>query len=604
MKNLFWMLAAVSACCICITVGSCSRKGDPPKPDPVPPSVEPEDPTVCTAQVNLGDISSLPAELQAVLRKRFPNLVSGDEADVCFTGASNAEEFSTRLASGSTTVVAIRGGLHNLNGIASVAGGVLPQNTGLPVLFYAAQKWGKHYAILGDVPEDFTTPEEKTLFYDSRVLRLVHWLNGVEAFKERKRQNTGPLQDNQEPYNYDELVSNIEDEGLHMTYNFPMSLNKFIHNLPGYDYYLKASSSIDMGLRVYPLYKQSCHGDQSGDYYVVTAEITPYNQGMWASYSDDYAWDELFIMGYWFHKMSTHIKLVDQDGNEPAGIAYSHNPLPENAIDSRSYSSGTSTTIGGSVSAGFNGSTPTGSVGLSFSHTVSSSVSYTMEDIDYTLDSSSPNKEVSYMYQSKGVNPTAHDDTDTYYPKNCRTEWTVRQAWVWFVPRGQSGIDDNSEATFKIVLNSRADYRSYWWLWQPIIPNESGETVTYTPCVVEDQIWELPAPNRKAWGLTSIKSEYTDAVMTNIRYYVTGEEDTYPVAVDNMSYHQNDFAFMGLPDGTPKNITYTILYETKNPNTGEHMASWKFENVEVHQGKDKDEATTSLSTVNATKIEE
>ena len=111
--------------------------------------------------------------------------------------------------------------------------------------------------------------------------------------------------------------------------------------------------------------------------------------------------------------------------------------------------------------------------------------------------------------------------------------------------------------------------------------------------------WELHAPNRQTWGLTSIKSEYTDVVMTNIKYYKTGYEDQDPVAVDDMSYHQNDFALMGLPDGT----TYTITYETKNPNTGEHVGYWKFENVEVHQGRDKDEATTALSSVNATSID-
>lgn len=99
------------------------------------------------------------------------------------------------------------------------------------------------------------------------------------------------------------------------------------------------------------------------------------------------------------------------------------------------------------------------------------------------------------------------------------------------------------------------------------------------------------------------KALWMMAVMTNIRYYKSGEEDKDPVATDNMSYHQNDFAFMGLSDGQAHNQTYTIIYETKDPNTGEHKNTWKFENVAVKQGKDKDEATTALSSVNATKID-
>ena len=588
-------ISAIALIC-CISLCSCDKENPEERTDhssaTLHPSVEPVDPVVCNAKVDLGDLSSLPAELQAVLKKRFPT-PGGGAADICFCSVGDVERIKEHLQNGTTTVVTMPGSTSNWG---SAVGGVFPNHKKDPVLFYASNKLGKHYAVMGELPEGFDTPEEKTMYYEERVIRLVHWLNDVEEFKQKKLQKTGPLQD-QAPYNYEELVSNIEDEGIHLTCNIQMSLNEIVKTM-GFsdDYRIKASSSVDFGLRVYPIYKQSCHGDTSGDYYVVTAEITPYNQNMWASWHDSYAWDELYLMGYWFHKMSTHFKLVDMNGNEPAGLEYNRSPLPENDIDTHTYSSGTSTTIGGSASAGFSGSSPTGSLGLSFSHTVSSSVSYSMDDIDHTLDSST--KEVRFMYQSKGVDPDDDDDVDKHYPKNCRTQWTVRQAWVWFVPRGQSGVEDNSETTFRIVLNSRLDYRSYWWLWQPVIPNLGGDIATYTPGIVENQAWDLKAPNRQSWGLTSIKSEYTDQVMTSIKYYKTGDEDKDPVAVDDMSYHQNDVALMGLTDG----CTYTIIYETKNPNTGEHVATWKFEKVEVHQGRDKDEATTSLSTVNATKI--
>ena len=598
MKVRFVLIrAAMLACCIGFVLNSCSGNNlDPDQPTPaVDPSVAPEDPTVCEAKVDLGDISSLPAELQAVLRKRFPNPAAGGNADICFNSTGNVEHIAGQINSGATTVVMVHDGSANIGNIANAVGGVFPRNHQLPVMFYATQKWGKHYAVMGELPEGFDTPEEKTMYYDSRVLPLVHWLNEVEAFKQKK-QNTGPLH-NQEPFDYEELLANIEDEGVHLTCNYPMSLNSIVKTM-GFsdDYRIKASSSVDFGLRVYPLYKQSCHGDKSGDYYVVTAEITPYNQGMWASWHDSYAWDELYLMGYWFHKMSTHIKLVDMDGNEPAGLDYNLPPRPENAIDSRNYSSGVSTTVGGSATSGFSGSSPTGSLGLSFSHTVSSGVSYNMEDINYTLDSST--KEVSYMYESKGVDPDDDDDTDKHYPQNCRTQWTVRQAWVWFVPSGQSGVKDNSEATFQIVLNSRLDYRSYWWLWQPVLPNIGGDIATYTPGIIENHTWQLKAPNRQTWGLSSIKSEYTDAVMANLKYYKSGDEDKDPVAHLDMSYDSGETALMGLPEGS-----YTIIYETKNPNDGAHMASWKFENVQIHQGRDKDEATTALTSANATKID-
>lgn len=604
-QKSLWMLTMLLACCISLVFSSCTDddgvEPTPPSPEgpTLDPSVEPIDPVQCTAAVEFGDISSLPEELQTALKNRFPNMTANGDADICFCKASDVEKFSAQLLKGTTTIVAMPGNGGAMDNIINLAGGVVPKNTA-PILFYATQKWGQHYVMLdGGIPYDLNTTEEKVEFYERRIIPLVYWLNEVETFKKNRKLREEAAQNNQ-PYNYDELVANIEDEGLYMKYNFPMSLdNSYI--LEGNKYDLKAASSVDYGLRVYPLYKQSCHEEKSGDYYVVTAEITPYNQNMWKPYSQQVGifGDTMHLKGYWFHKMSTHIKLVDMDGNDIPGIDYNLMPLPENEVDSRQYSEGTSNTVGGSASAGFASGAPTGSLGLSFSHTVNSTVSYCMDIITYTLDSSSPNREVSYVYDSKGVTPTDDEDDDKYFPKNCRTQWTVRQAWVWFVPRGQAGVDDNKDTKFQILLNSRIDYQFYWWVWHPIIPNESGDTYTYTPCIVENYAWELQPPHRDSWGLISIKSEYTDAVMTTIRYYITGEEEKDPVAVDDMSYHQSDYAFMGLSD----KYTYTIIYETKDPNTGEHMDSWKFENVEVHQGKTKDDATTSLSTVNATKID-
>ena len=130
-------------------------------------------------------------------------------------------------------------------------------------------------------------------------------------------------------------------------------------------------------------------------------------------------------------------------------------------------------------------------------------------------------------------------------------------------------------------------------------PPSAALSTADSPLTIENQAWQLKAPNRYSWGLSSIKSEYTDAVMANIRYYKTGDEEKDPVAVDELSYHQGDYALMGLPEAS-----YTIIYETKDPNTGAHMNSWKFENVVIKQGRDKEEATTALSSVNATKIDE
>ena len=385
-KKFLWMMTAVMTCCISFTLASCSVEdnvtpGPKPEPAPVEPTIEPIDPVRCEAKVDLGDISGLPAELQTALKKRMTNLVSsGAEADISFCVAGEKDKFDSHLKKGTTAIVVAPAVGGDFSEIAKLAGGVLPSATQMPILFYATQKYGQHYLMLdGGVPDNLETTEEKVDFYERRIIPLIHWLNKVEAQKEKRRLQEEAAQNGQAPYDYDDLTANIDDDGLSLTCNLPYDLANTFEYWP-WEFPLNASSSIDFGLRVYPIYKQSCHQEKSGDYYVVTTEITPYNQGMWRAYNEEmeFLGDTMYMMGYWFNKMHTAFKLVDMDGNDIPGIEYNLKPLPENEIDSHQYSDGTSTTIGGSATAGFSGSSPTGSLGLSFSHTVSSSLSYSM----------------------------------------------------------------------------------------------------------------------------------------------------------------------------------------------------------------------------------
>ena len=64
------------------------------------------------------------------------------------------------------------------------------------------------------IPYDLNTTEEKVEFYERRIIPLVYWLNEVETFKKNRKLREEAAQNNQ-PYNYDELVANIEDVEVH-----------------------------------------------------------------------------------------------------------------------------------------------------------------------------------------------------------------------------------------------------------------------------------------------------------------------------------------------------------------------------------------------------
>ena len=180
-KKFLWMLTAIVACCISFTLASCSVEDNvPPSPTPEPPApfdpkIEPIDPVRCTAAVDMGDISGLPAELQTALKKRMVNLTSNGEADICFCTVEEAEKYAKEQKKGTTIVVAMPAAGSEFNNLVNIAGGVIPNKTQLPVMFYASQKYGRHYLMLDDgVPEYVKTTEEKVTFYEKRIIPLIY----------------------------------------------------------------------------------------------------------------------------------------------------------------------------------------------------------------------------------------------------------------------------------------------------------------------------------------------------------------------------------------------------------------------------------------------
>ena len=166
------------ACCTCLVFSSCSiDDNEVPVNPPSPPSDDPIDPVKCTAKVDFGDISGLPADLQAAMKKRFPNLTSDGDADICFCQTSEVEKFTKRLEIGSTTIVVTPTSGADMSNIIKISGGVVPKETALPILFYATQKYGQHYVMLEmAAPPTSWRPNRKEC--SSMSDASSHWFTG------------------------------------------------------------------------------------------------------------------------------------------------------------------------------------------------------------------------------------------------------------------------------------------------------------------------------------------------------------------------------------------------------------------------------------------
>ena len=395
-----------------------------------------------------------------------------------------------------------------------------------------------------------------------------------------------------------EQRSIIENSGRLYSYEFNVSLNNKIDKGTGSSpNYLKADGKISLDLRVIPIYMQSSNEDKAGDYYFVTCALTPHNNSLWQPYVERHGGTKIRIYGYWFKDMNLNVSLVNEDGTPVDGLQYYQRPVPENKNDSRTYSNGKNISLSGTVSGGYTNTTNNKgwNVGGSFSvgATWTSSVNYTLETINFTLDSSSPT--VKYNYYSENVKLT--DDwskMDQYFPKACHSEFTGHSCWVWFVPYDKSGVRDGSTNKFRIKASIDGHYSSwYHWRWTKEF---SDNRVDYEVKFDTGDGDLLDAPERRPWGIVALKNAANNE-MSHVRFFKQGADlDGTPEVQLTGSYSKNQVVKQSLLEGT-----YTVVYDAINGDTNKNLGTWKIENIKVHQGRDEASATTDVSTVDAVK---
>ena len=399
---------------------------------------------------------------------------------------------------------------------------------------------------------------------------------------------------------YNELRINIENTGELYPMQKSFTLNKKIDQavLSSADY-LEKSGSVSLEFRVCPLYLQSANGSKAGDYYFVTCAVTPHNNSFWGPEKHNHGGTQIRIYGYWMKDLDLSVDLVNEDGSAIQGLSYFERPIPENQNDSRTYSNGKTISVSGTLSGGYS-EKQGGNLGVSGSCGVSwtSTTSYSLNTVSYTLDTSSPT--VKYHYYTSNVKlKDDWDNTEENFPTACHTEFTGHSCWVWFVPydeNGTSGVKDGSSKRFRLKASVKATYSS-WYHWRGAAEYDSNRKDYDDVKFDTGDGYLLPQLDRTPWGIIALKNA-SSYEMAHVKFYKSGEESAEPVATLTNSFSKDQVAKQGLAEGT-----YTVIYDFMDPNTNQVLSRWKMQNVKVHQGRDEASATTSVSTVNAVKVE-
>ena len=571
----------------------------------------------------IGDISAYPADLQTAIRQFFPRTAGIDDAKVIFIGAAEAAANDPILqeAIANHAFIVYPGGTDESLLTIEPVYALFNEPTGYKPLFHCHSAFGsgstytmweepevgaleqvepsmseadwnalvKANQSLGDengyILSDYDNlPDFNLNYYQTRMHTFVDWLE--TSVMEQTMTKSAP---------YEDLKANIENLGQRLTNNFPYSLNKQIDKGTGCDPdVLSKSGSLDVEFRIYPCYMQSANNDKAGDYYAVVATVTPHNASMWGPFVGSHGWTRNRVYGYWFNKMIMETSLVNTDGSAISGLEYFDRPIPENKNSSKQYSNGKTVSVSGTLSGGYSkqqGAHGEGSVSAGGSWT--SSTNYSLETIEYSLDSSTPT--VKYNYWTNNVKLT--DDYDDWnkinnedFPASCRTEFSSHSMWVWHVPG--STVKDKDIRTFKLKTKITINYASwYHWRWSVEYDSNKQDYDVDLPQISFD----LKAPDRTPWGFIRLRNA-SSSEMAHVSYYKSGEEAGEPVATLTYSYGKGDDAWMALEEGT-----YSVRWDLINGDTQEKVGSYIYRNVKVHQGRDKDSATTAISSVDGQK---
>lgn len=383
-------------------------------------------------------------------------------------------------------------------------------------------------------------------------------------------------------YNIDKLSVTY---GNTETHSFTLNNKIDTYNPSGTSDWLNKSGSIDLVLRVTPAYLQSSNGANAGDYYFVTCAVTPHNGLLWGPYKENHAWSQIRIYGYWFKELDLDVELVNEDGSAISGLSYYERPIPENKNNSKSYTSGKTISLSGTLSGGYSEKQGIhGEGSLTCGATWSSSSSYTLDDIEFNLDTSTP--KVKYHYYSNNV--TLKDDWDnmnSYFPTASHNEFTGRSLWVWKV----ASVKDGDTKKFKIKANVKATYSS-WYSWRGAADFNSNRKDYSTRF---DRAYTLDVPDRTPWGYIDLKNAM-HSEMANVKFINVATHEV--VKELSSSYSKDQIASAALREGT-----YDIEFDQLDPDTNNTLGSWIIKGVAVHQGRDKQSATISISTTSANK---
>lgn len=554
-----------------------------------------------------------PAELRSALQKRFPMQTSIDKAQIAFLNKNeiteNTSELKECLKNGGI-IVNVNPDKNSENFMCKEFGTLrLPEQTQYGVFLTAFTGNNKYYNVFSDNPEltidkfenNHTQEQEDWLNYwinkakTSRANDVTmftrdedYFLNRIRPFVEWAKKNVG-YKLTESGSGYDPTLD-ISRSYIDISHTFPISLHHTIDQGTFCDPDdLNKDSQIEVNYKLYQVYVLQCNdNDAPGDYYIFEGSVTAHNGQVWGPYNEDHGGCNDRVIGYFMNNMKFTYSLVDSDNKTVSNLKFYSEPMPTTTEGSTTYSDSHTVGFSAGITGGYASNAPTlqGSAGFNASWT--SSVSQTLSDVKVVLNSDDSHV-FTHEYHVQNINCERDwDAIDKDYPQLSRSDLRGSNTWIWKVPAGTAGVADNSSTSFKLKIDMSANYGAYNW-WR-------GASWDYRHdwTISDSFTQELPTPNRQTFGVVALKNASGDYTVANIRIWKSDATSGDPLYTVSSSYNQNEVAKVALATDD-----YLIKFDFVDSTSGKTIETRKFEKVSTHAGRNEDEATTAISTVNS-----
>lgn len=264
---------------------------------------------------------------------------------------------------------------------------------------------------------------------------------------------------------------------------------------------VEATSQMTIRFKIYPLY---AFQDQpaNGDYYLVTAQSTIENAPMYlGSFTNKHGGVKTHLCAYIFREY--HLDLEFKDGIKPL---FDVTPNPSTSAADVAHTEGMEWNIGGSLTGGIEGATPSAALSLNGGVSFSNSTTVTYPEIIIKNNSTADGK-VSYIYE-------LHPDMSGYiqgftmHPPAAeivKSNTDMSGSWVW---RVKDVKDNDSKTSFSVKVSPDLTYSSMRFYSSVADAN----IVKWTDAIASSEktfTLNLAAPNRTPTGSWCLKNTFT-----------------------------------------------------------------------------------------------